>query len=207
MVAPLLTLNSTHSSCKHFPGTHGTRQAVAAPGARIADLGGNPRNGCCSKYDLSQTPSPAPPSSRFPSPANICHCDLQLTYHASLAYKFYQLVFNWPFYNEKQPASYDKSEVMLFEFVDQRVSGGIVKVPQDVNSGQVRKGGGRGVACVWWLVADVNEIVPLIEQHGGRVVTDVLEEGSNGLYRYFEDPEGNVGVAYQFIGKVAAEEE
>lgn len=93
---------------------------------------------------------------------------------------------------------------MLFEFKDQGVSGGVVKVPSDINSGQVRRGG-RGSACVWWLVADINDISLIIEREGGRMVSDLLKEGRNGLYRYFEDPEGNVGVAYQFIGQVVGD--
>ncbi|KAI1078997.1 Glyoxalase/Bleomycin resistance protein/Dihydroxybiphenyl dioxygenase [Whalleya microplaca] len=117
-------------------------------------------------------------------------------------YNFYKQVFNWPFYGDSQPAGYDKAQIMLFEFSDPRVSGGVVKVPSDVNSGQVRRGG-RGGACVWWLVADVQEIAPAIEREGGRLISGVMEEGKNGHYRYFEDPEGNVGVVYQFVGKVA----
>jgi predicted enzyme related to lactoylglutathione lyase len=92
---------------------------------------------------------------------------------------------------------------MLFEFDDPRVSGGVVKAPSDINEGKVR--GGRGGVCVWWLVADTETIAGEIEQAGGRMVSDVLKEGVNGLYRYFEDPEGNVGVAYQFVGKKAEE--
>lgn len=91
---------------------------------------------------------------------------------------------------------------MLFEFEDPRISGGIVKQP--VESGPVR--GGRGGPCIWFLVENVDDIVKTIQEGGGKVVSEVLKEGVNGLYRYFEDPEGNVGVAYQFIGQKAEEE-
>jgi predicted enzyme related to lactoylglutathione lyase len=45
-------------------------------------------------------------------------------------YQFYKEVFNWPFYGENQQAEYKKSGIMLFEFQDPRISGGIVKVPE-----------------------------------------------------------------------------
>lgn len=118
---------------------------------------------------------------------------------AGTASSFYQQVFNTPFYGEKQPASYNKDDVMLFEFEDPRISGGVVKLPQGLS--QVR--GGMGGVCVWWLVEDVDRIVGTIEAAGGKVVSEVLKEGVNGLYRYFEDPERNVGVAYQFVGQEA----
>ncbi|KPM41465.1 hypothetical protein AK830_g5077 [Neonectria ditissima] len=120
--------------------------------------------------------------------------------------RFYKAVFNWPFYGETQPAEYDKDKVMLFEFQDPRVSGGVVKVPEDVNSGRVRASG-RGGVCVWWLVEDVQQTSLVIQREGGRVTSDVLVEGKNGLYRYFEDPDGNVGVIYQFVGQVAVAED
>lgn len=93
---------------------------------------------------------------------------------------------------------------MLFEFKDPRVSGSVVKVPDDVNAGRARPSG-RGSTCVWWLVANLQDTSSIIQREGGHVTSEVLIEGKNGQYCYFEDPDGNLGVIYQFVGQLAVE--
>jgi predicted enzyme related to lactoylglutathione lyase len=77
-----------------------------------------------------------------------------------------------------------------------QLSGGIQKAPD--STGVMRAG--PGGVCVYWLVEDVEAMVGVIEKAGGKVVSDVKQEGKSGLYRFFEDTEGNVGGVYQFIG-------
>lgn len=89
---------------------------------------------------------------------------------------------------------------MLFDFKpDVNLSAGIEKLPHGV--GTTTKG--RGGTCVYFLVEDVEKIVDVIERAGGKVISDVQKEGTNGLFRYFEDTEGVVNVVYQYVGPLA----
>jgi predicted enzyme related to lactoylglutathione lyase len=91
-------------------------------------------------------------------------------------------------------------DVRLFDFKpDVNLSAGIEKVPADV--GTTLKG--RGSTCVYFLVEDVERIVEIIENAGGKVISTVQKEGTNGLFRYFEDTEGIVNVVYQYVGPLA----
>jgi predicted enzyme related to lactoylglutathione lyase len=55
---------------------------------------------------------------------------------------------------------------------------------------------------VFWLVEDLGKTAEMIERAGGKMVgsEEPIKEGETGLYRYFEDTEGNVGGVYQFLG-------
>lgn len=46
---------------------------------------------------------------------------------------------------------------------------------------------------------DIDKVSETIVAAGGKMVSDKVPEGKFGLYRYFEDTEGNVGAVYQFI--------
>lgn len=89
---------------------------------------------------------------------------------------------------------------MLFDFQpDVNLSAGIEK--SEVNVSMRPKG--RGGMCVYFLVEDVELIVDVIEKAGGKVISTVQKEGTNGLFRYFEDTEGVVNVVYQYVGPLA----
>jgi predicted enzyme related to lactoylglutathione lyase len=108
---------------------------------------------------------------------------------------FYKSVFKW---SVKPYANCPSTELQLFDFRPSlQLSGGIQLAP-DKETGTIKPA--RGGVCVHWLVEDVNEIAKVIEQSGGKVLTDVTKEGNHGLYRYFEDTEGNLGSVYQYLG-------
>lgn len=76
-----------------------------------------------------------------------------------------------------------------------QLSGGFQRVPED--SG-ILKAGGSGI-CIHWFVKDVEESAEIIEKAGGKMLSAAEKEGESGLYRYFEDTEGNVGSVYQMV--------
>lgn len=85
----------------------------------------------------------------------------------------------------------------MFDFQPKGVSlsGGFQRVPDEQG---ILKTGGSGV-CIHWFVKDVNESGEIIEKSGGRMLSAAEKEGETGLYRYFEDTEGNVGSVYQMV--------
>ncbi|KAH8884209.1 hypothetical protein GQ53DRAFT_811108 [Thozetella sp. PMI_491] len=108
------------------------------------------------------------------------------------ASEFYETVFNWSF--KPSTTDYPAEKIRMFEFrPDVELSGGITKGPDE--AGHLRPG--HGGFCMCWLVEDVRAIADVIEKAGGKVLSDVLPEGKTGLYRYFEDTEGNLGSVYQ----------
>ncbi|KAK3380909.1 hypothetical protein B0H63DRAFT_474573 [Podospora didyma] len=125
----------------------------------------------------------------------------------SRAEEFYSTVFNWKFKpssstttttEEPKPEKAEQDhEVRQFDFnPDVFLSGGIQRVPESTGAFTA----GRGGVCVYWLVEDVEKIGEVIEKAGGKMLSDVVKEGQAGLYRFFEDTEGNLGGVYQFLG-------
>ncbi|KAK4128019.1 hypothetical protein N657DRAFT_651817 [Parathielavia appendiculata] len=120
----------------------------------------------------------------------------------SRAEQFYATVFNWTY--RDVPASdgqSDQTKTRLFDFnPDVSLSGGLLHQPAKAIPGA--PAAGPGGTCVFWLVEDVDKIATVIEQAGGKMVgsQEPIKEGKSGLYRYFEDTEGNVGAVYQFLG-------
>jgi len=111
------------------------------------------------------------------------------------ATKFYATVFDWNF--KPSTPEYPAERLRMFEFQpDLALSGGIQISPDKTG---VMKPGHGGV-CIYWLVEDVEAIVGVIEKAGGKILSGVEKEGKSGLYRFFEDTEGNVGGVYQFTG-------
>ena len=78
---------------------------------------------------------------------------------------------------------------------DVDLSGGIQRVREAAPMFTPRPG--RGGICVYWFVEDVGKIGGVIEQAGGKMLSGPEKEGEHGLYRYFEDPSGNLGGVYQ----------
>jgi predicted enzyme related to lactoylglutathione lyase len=112
------------------------------------------------------------------------------------AHGFYSTVFNWKF--KDTPSDLKKAEeVRQFDFnPDVFLSGGIQRVPEPTGTLAT----GRGGVCVYWLVEDVEKIGDVIEKAGGKMLSTTEKEGEGGLYRFFEDTEGNLGGVYQFLG-------
>ncbi|KAH8659951.1 Glyoxalase/Bleomycin resistance protein/Dihydroxybiphenyl dioxygenase [Xylariales sp. PMI_506] len=111
---------------------------------------------------------------------------------------FYAAVFNWEFTppSDEHPTE----EVQMFTFrPDVELSGGFLKTPNE--QGLLKPG--RSGVWMSWLVEDLDTTAALVEKAGGKVLTDAVKEGKSGLYRYFEDTEGNMGAFYQFIGNCA----
>ncbi|KAH7149215.1 hypothetical protein B0J13DRAFT_550925 [Dactylonectria estremocensis] len=110
------------------------------------------------------------------------------------ASKFYDTVFKLPF--KEQPGSYCKDKIRMFDFNPTlNLTGGILMAPDDTGSFNTGKGG----VCLNWFVEDVDAIGEVIEKAGGKMLSERVEEGKNGMYRYFEDTEGTVGAVYQLV--------
>jgi predicted enzyme related to lactoylglutathione lyase len=60
---------------------------------------------------------------------------------------------------------------------------------------------GRGGVVINWFVEDVETSAELIKKAGGKIISEKEKEGECGLYRYFEDTEGNVGAVYMMVKK------
>ncbi|KAK7431972.1 hypothetical protein QQZ08_001592 [Neonectria magnoliae] len=110
------------------------------------------------------------------------------------ASQFYGTVFKMPF--KAQPAGYPEERIRMFDFNPLlNLSGGIQLAPDNTGSFATGKGG----VCINWFVEDVDAIAEVIEKAGGKMLTEKVKEGENGLYRYFEDTEGTVGAVYQMV--------
>ncbi|KAK4096292.1 hypothetical protein N658DRAFT_480910 [Parathielavia hyrcaniae] len=122
--------------------------------------------------------------------------------NVSRAEQFYATVFNWTYRDhpasDNQP---EQSKTRLFDFnPDVSLSGGLLHQPEKEIPGC--PAAGPGGICVYWLVEDLDKIATVIEQAGGKMVgsQEAQKEGKFGLYRFFEDTEGNVGAVYQVVG-------
>lgn len=85
----------------------------------------------------------------------------------------------------------------MFDFSSKGVNltGGILRVPESTGNLKV----GAGGVYINWHVEDLEKTAVVIEQAGGKMLSEVKEEGTSGLYRYFQDIEGNVGLVYQVV--------
>jgi predicted enzyme related to lactoylglutathione lyase len=109
-----------------------------------------------------------------------------------VAHKFYSTVFSWYFKPPREDVP--DYEVRSFDFSpDINLGGGIVLVPDD--AGVLKTG--HGGTCMHWFVEDIEKTSQTITSAGGKMLSDAQPEGKFGLYRYFEDSEGNVGSIYQ----------
>lgn len=111
------------------------------------------------------------------------------------AQKFYATVFNWQFKDveAKNKDADGVPELVKFDFnPDVNLSGCVRRVPEPTGNLAPSRGG----ICLYWLVEDVDKIGGVIEQAGGKMLSEAVKEGEFGLYRYFEDTEGNLGAVY-----------
>src|SRR6266699_1064879 len=101
------------------------------------------------------------------------------------------MVFDWTF--KPSTDQYPSHKIQMFDFrPDVEFSGGIQKTPDETGFVHPVRGG----VCVYWLVEDVDKIVGVIEKAGGKILCGIQKEGASGLYRFFEDTEGNMGGVY-----------
>ena len=115
-------------------------------------------------------------------------------FHA--AHKFYSTVFNWTFKDAQDLEENPPERLRMMDFrPDIELSGGIVKVPEPTG---VMKPGVAGVV-VYYLVEDVDKIGTVIEEAGGKMLSDKQKEGKSGVFRLFQDPDGTVGGVYQIL--------
>ncbi|CAM1500589.1 Fc.00g097510.m01.CDS01 [Cosmosporella sp. VM-42] len=111
------------------------------------------------------------------------------------ASKFYETVFNFSFKKE-QPANYPMDQCKMFDLNPSlSLHGGIQKAPD--STGLFKPG--RGGICIYWLVKNVDEIAPVVEEAGGKMLSEKQKEGDYGEFRYFEDTEGTVGAVYHMV--------
>ncbi|KAH7193674.1 uncharacterized protein B0J16DRAFT_335770 [Fusarium flagelliforme] len=108
------------------------------------------------------------------------------------ASEFYKTVFNFSFSEETE--KHPKDQLMKFDFNPSLgLTGGIQKAPDHTGHFAPGKGG----ICIYWFVEDVEAIGSVIENAGGKMLSEKEKEGEFGLYRFFEDTEGSVGAVYQ----------
>ena len=94
-------------------------------------------------------------------------------------------------------SKYPKDTINMFDLNPSlNLTGGIQKHTDA--SGPV--GPGKGGVCLFWYVKDVDEMAPIIEKAGGKILSDQTPEGEYGSYRYFEDTEGTVAAVYMLAG-------
>jgi predicted enzyme related to lactoylglutathione lyase len=116
---------------------------------------------------------------------------------SSAATKFYADVFDWEF--KPAMADYPDDKVCMFDFRPTlEFSGGITKAPDET---EVLRPGYGGGPCMCWLIKDVNVIVEVIEKAGGKILSKPTSEGNFGMYRYFQDTEGNIDCTYEYTGR------
>ncbi|KFH42100.1 hypothetical protein ACRE_071590 [Hapsidospora chrysogenum ATCC 11550] len=110
---------------------------------------------------------------------------------------FYKAVFNLAIINK--PGREDTStEIRHFNLnPGLNISGGIIKAPDSTGA----LSAGRGGVVINWFVEDVDASAELIKKAGGKVISEKEKESDFGLYRYFEDTEGNVGAVYMMVKK------
>ena len=104
-------------------------------------------------------------------------------------------------------SSEEASKLRTFDFRPSiEMSGGLQQVPiAKYPEGLFTTGGGKiGGPCLYWIVEDLGKIAAKIEAEGGKMRSEAIEEGESGLYRFFEDTEGNVSGVYQWIGMGAS---
>jgi predicted enzyme related to lactoylglutathione lyase len=111
------------------------------------------------------------------------------------AQKFYKTVFDWTFNapTAKEKDASGNIELAKFDFnPDIKLTGSVRRTPEE--TGVLSPG--RGGICLYWLVDDVEKIGEVIEKEGGKMLSGAVKEGEFGLYRFFEDTEGNLGAVY-----------
>lgn len=103
-------------------------------------------------------------------------------------------MFGWYFKPETKDAP--ETKVRRFDFSpDISLSGGLVLVPDEVGVLNT----GHGGTTMFWLVEDLEKISVTIVSSGGKMLSGAQPEGEFGVYRYFEDTEGNLGSVYQIV--------
>ena len=109
-----------------------------------------------------------------------------------IAANFYKTVFNIPF--KSQPEAYAEEKGRFFDFTQNGVnlSGGILKVPDEIGILTPEAGG----TTIFWFVEDVDKSAEVIVTAGGKMLTDKVEQGDSAFYRYFKDTEGVVGAVH-----------
>ncbi|KAL1840939.1 hypothetical protein VTJ49DRAFT_7598 [Mycothermus thermophilus] len=116
---------------------------------------------------------------------------------------FYTTVFNWTI--KASPRKPEQSEIdaatRLVDWnPDVKLSGGIVPRP-DGDNPTAQPPPGPGGVVLYWFVEDLTKTAETIERAGGKMIgsKEPIKEGDAGLYRFFEDTEGNVGAVYQLV--------
>ncbi|KAK4215154.1 glyoxalase-like domain-containing protein [Rhypophila decipiens] len=135
-----------------------------------------------------------PPKSGSPVWIEITATDM------ARSHKFYSTVFNWSWKNpEILGGSNDEEKPLMVDFnPDVNISGGISPPIQNPSPDKFIPRPGRGGIVLYFLVDDIEAIGQVIEDAGGKMVSEARKEGDHGVYRYFEDPDGNLGGVYQF---------
>lgn len=135
--------------------------------------------------------------SPFPS-LSLTFC-AKLTTLPQTAHKFYSTVFNWTWKNPEvldTPPSEDTKPVMVDFNPDVNIAGGI-SVVQSLPAPKFSPRPGHGGIVIYWLVDDVEATAKVIEEAGGKMMSEARDEGAHAVYRYFEDVDGNLGSIYQ----------
>lgn len=134
-------------------------------------------------------------SSPLPSPLTKANAPPPKTAH-----RFYSTVFNWTWKNPEvldNPSTEDNKPVMVDFNPDVNIAGGI-SVVQSLPAPNFSPRPGHGGIVIFWLVDDIEATAKVIEEAGGKMMSEARDEGAHAVYRYFEDVDGNLGSIYQF---------
>ncbi|KAF2807094.1 uncharacterized protein BDZ99DRAFT_465025 [Mytilinidion resinicola] len=102
--------------------------------------------------------------------------------------EFYSALFpNWDF--KPNTEEYKIEDIAMVSFSGgSGLSGGIVKLPADCKREEQQNGVGT---TSYFLVESIEETKPKVERLGGTMCLPKTEQGKNGWFANFRDPEGN----------------
>lgn len=187
-----LSSTSDYQPKKAAPPTHSHNGRLEAPQGWLPRLDRHhlDRHGPLSVSPWPPSPPFLPPHSRVTKANRL----------PQTAHKFYSTVFNWTWKNPEvldTPSSPEENKPVIVDFnPDVNISGGISLV-QSLPAPKFSPRPGRGGVVISWLVDDVEATAKVIEEAGGKMMSEARDEGGHGVYRYFEDVDGNLGSIYQ----------
>ncbi|KAG4424764.1 hypothetical protein IFR04_002112 [Cadophora malorum] len=102
--------------------------------------------------------------------------------------KFYAALFpSWEW--KAATKTYTEEKIAMFSFAGEMgLTGGIVQVPADCKTGDLKNGMG---VTIYHFVESIEKTKVEVEKLGGVVMSEKEPESENGYYMYFKDVAGN----------------
>ncbi|KAF2787465.1 hypothetical protein K505DRAFT_329664 [Melanomma pulvis-pyrius CBS 109.77] len=124
-----------------------------------------------------------------PSPPDGSPCWIEImSVEPQKLKEFYTALFpSWGF--KAATEQYKGDQVAMYEFEKPAgLYGGIVKLPEECPRGEQANGVG---STVYYFAKSIEETEKRVHELGGTTCLEKREEGSNGWFANFKDPEGN----------------